>query len=108
MSRPHNLATLRVVAPIILSMFGAYGCATASTAHWEKPGADEHAFQADNERCGTMANRVATACSAGPTSCGVVVPRNRIDAPPRVDANPIFHREYMGCMADRGWRVAEK
>ena len=108
MPKPRSLAALRVVAPVILLIGGAYGCATGSTAHWEKPGGDERAFQADNERCGTVANRVASACSPGPTSCGAVAPRNRMDAPPHVDANPVFQREYMSCMAERGWRVAQQ
>ncbi len=109
MFKPRSVAPLRVVVPMILLTGAAYACATASTAHWEKAGGDEHAFQADNERCGTLANRVSsTACSAGPTSCGAAVPRNRMDAPPHVDANPVYQREYMACMAEHGWRVAQQ
>ena len=109
MPKPRFLAVSRIVIPIALLLGGAYACATASTAHWEKAGGEEHAFQADNERCGAVASRVGSAaCSAGPSSCGANVPRNRMDAPPHVDANPVWQREYMNCMGEHGWRVVQK
>ena len=98
---------LRVVVTIAL-VGGVGACATAPTAHWEKPGASEPVFQADNERCGAVASRVGSACSANPSSCGASAPPNRMDRPPHVDANPVWQRAYMECMADRGWRVAQE
>lgn len=103
------LAASHIVVSIVL-LSGAYACASASTAHWEKAGGgDEHAFQADNDRCGAVASRVSSsACPGGLSACGASAPHNRMDAPPHVDANPIFQRAYMECMADRGWRVAQQ
>lgn len=91
-----------------LSLSGLCACATASTAHWEKPGGSEPGFQADNERCGAVASRVGSACGAGPASCAASAPPNRMDRPPHVDTNAVWQRAFMECMADRGWRVAQQ
>ena len=103
MSRARAAAMLTV-----LSLGGLCACATTSTAHWEKPGGTEPAFQADNETCGAVASRVGSSCGAGPSSCGSSVPPNHMDRPPHVDTNAVWQRAYMECMAGRGWRVAQE
>lgn len=93
---------------MILSLSGLCACATTSIAHWEKPGGNESVFQADNETCGAVASRVGSSCGAGSGSCGSSIPPNHMDRPPHVDTNAVWQRAYMGCMADRGWRVAQE
>jgi len=85
----------------------AAACATGPSAHWEKEGATDADFQADNERCGAVSSRMAPTARPDQPPAGNVAPKNRMDAPPRIDANPVRHRAYMDCMADRGWRVVE-
>ena len=103
------MSTARTAAMMtVLALSGICACATPSTAHWEKAGGNESAFQADNERCGAVASRVGSACSATPSSCGASIPPNHMDRPPHMDANPVWQRAYMECMAGRGWRVAQE
>ena len=87
----------------------AAGCAstpTPSTAHWEKPGGGTQAeFVSDNDSCGAVASRKTATPRADQPPGAAVAPRNRMDSPPRIDANPMYQNAYMGCMADRGWRV---
>lgn len=100
-------ATSRVALAMLLTL-ALGGCATGPTAHWEKQGGDERSFQADNERCGEVASRAGSACSASPGSCGTTAPPNHMNRPPHMDANPIWQRAFMECMAGRGWRVAQE
>jgi hypothetical protein len=93
---------------VVLIALAAGACATASTAHWESStGGDQDTFRADNERCGAVASRVTPTPRPDLLPAGNVAPRNRMDAPPRQDVNPVRQRAYMDCMADRGWRVVE-
>jgi hypothetical protein len=107
MWKPNRVALTRI-AVVVMSLGGICACATGSTAHWEKPGGEEHAFQADNERCGEVASRVGSGCTATPSSCGTSAPPNRIDRPPHVDANGMWQRAYMDCMSTHGWRVVQQ
>jgi|SRR3954462_10200072 hypothetical protein len=85
----------------------ATACATGPASHWEKEGGTDTDFQADNERCGAVSSRMAPTPRPDQAPAGNVAPKNRMDAPPRIDANPVRHRAYMDCMAERGWRVVQ-
>ena len=104
-SRTAAIACLVTAAAFAMAL-GA--CVTGPTAHWEKAGGDEPAFQTDNEKCGQVASRVSSSCAAGPSACGASIPPNRMDRPPHVDADPNWQRAYMECMAEQGWRVAQQ
>ena len=107
MANLERLAASRVAISLVLAV-GISACATGPTAHWEKQGGDEPSFRADNERCGEVASRVGSACSAAPGSCGTTAPPNHMNRPPHMDANPVWQRAFMECMAGRGWRVAKE
>ena len=95
------------LTPVFVFVFIAACASVGPQAHWEKVGGTEPMFEADNERCGAVASRMAPTPRPDQPSASNVTPRNRMDAPPRIEANPTRHRAYMDCMADRGWRVVQ-
>jgi hypothetical protein len=111
-STPRAFRSAGSVAALAFGALLAAGCAssesTVSTAHWEKPGGTQADFVSDNDRCGAVASRQTPTARADSVPASAVAPRNRMDSPPRIDANPTYHNAYMGCMADRGWRVVPR
>ena len=80
----------------------------AGSTHWEKGSASQADFSMDNETCGAQASRKAPVGSQGNPPAAMVPPKNRMDAPPRVSADPVYDTEYMACMNQHGWRVVSR
>jgi hypothetical protein len=98
---------MRIARCIVVLSLATAACASRPTARWQKEGGTDSGFDADNERCGAVSSRMAPTARPDQPPAGNVAPRNRMDAPPRVDANPVRQRAYMDCMSDRGWRVVQ-
>jgi hypothetical protein len=67
-----------------------------------RPSAD---FASDNDSCGARASRMMPTPRADQIPGGATAPRNRMDQPPRPWTSAVAEEAYMGCMAERGWRV---
>ena len=84
----------------------AAACATPpDRSHWEKAGATSADFASDNDSCGARASRMMPTPRADQIPGGATAPRNRMDQPPRPWTSAVAEEAYMGCMAERGWRV---
>lgn len=82
--------------------------AASGSSHWEKGSATQADFSMDNETCGAQASRKVPPPSANEPPASMVPPKNRMDAPPRTSANPIYDTEYMSCMSRLGWQVVSR
>jgi len=97
----------RRLSTVALCLVLAACASTGPSSHWEKEGGTEAGFASDNFSCGAQAGQrtppsSGLSRSAGP---GATAPRNTMNTPPRIDANPVRQRLYMECMQQRGWRV---
>ena len=82
--------------------------AAAGSTHWEKAYATQADFSMDNETCGAAASRKVPVGPANQPPAAMVPPENRMDAPPRISANPVYDHEYMSCMSQHGWQVVSR
>ena len=98
----HDLSLLVAVA--------LAACAAAPVdSHWVKAGGGTSAdFASDNDSCGARASRMTPTPRADQIAGGASAPRNRMDTPPRPWTNAVAERDYMECMAERGWRVVQR